>query len=63
MKDDELSEKELENVLGAAPKEVVEENIMEHANLFRPRSVEEIRREKEELLNQREELLNNSKRK
>ena len=57
----ELNEKELENVLGGANKEVINDKVLENKDVYRPRKVEEIEKEKEELLKQREELLNNNK--
>lgn len=54
----ELNEKELENVLGGANKEVINDKVLENKEVYRPRKVEEIEKEKEELLKQKEELLN-----
>ena len=54
----ELNEKELENVLGGANKEVIKDKVLENKEVYRPRKVEEIEKEKEELLKQKEELLN-----
>lgn len=59
----ELNEEQLENVLGGANKEVINDKVLENKELYRPRSVEEIEREKEELLQQREELLNSKENK
>ena len=53
----ELSEAELENALGGAPREVAKDKALENGNIFRPRSIEEIEREKQDLLRQREEAL------
>jgi len=53
----ELSEDELANALGGAPKEVINDKVLDNPNLYRARSVSEIEREKEELLRQREEVL------
>ena len=53
----ELSDEELENVLGGAQKEVVMDKIDNNENVYRPRSIQEIREEKEVLLKKREELL------
>ena len=55
----ELNEKELEDVLGGANKEVINDKVLENKEVYRPRKVEEIEKEKEELLKQKEELLNN----
>ena len=52
----ELNEKELENVLGGANKEVIKDKVLENKEVYRPRKVEEIEKEKEELLKQKEEL-------
>ena len=57
----ELNDKELENVLGGAQKEVVTDKVLENRNIFRERSVAEIEEEKQELLRQREELLNSQR--
>lgn len=57
----EIEEKELENVLGGANKEVINDKVLENKELYRPRSVEEIEREKQELLRQREEILKDSR--
>ena len=54
----EYTEKELKNVLGGANKEVINDKVLENKELYRPRSVAEIQKEKEELLRQKEELLN-----
>ena len=55
----EYSEEELENVLGGANKEVISDKVLENKELYRPRSVAEIEKEKQELLRQKEELLEN----
>ncbi len=55
----EYSEEELENVLGGANKEVINDKVLENKELYRPRSVAEIEKEKQELLRQKEELLEN----
>ena len=57
----ELDEEKLENVLGGANKEVVNDKVLENKDAYRPKSVAEIEREKEELLRVREELLKNNK--
>ena len=57
----ELNENELENVLGGANKEVITDKVLENNELYRPRKVEEIEREKQELLRQKEELLKDSR--
>lgn len=57
----ELDEKELENALGGANKEVIQDYVLNNKELYRPRKVEEIEKEKQELLKKKEELLNNSK--
>ena len=55
----EYSEEKLENVLGGANKEVINDKVLENKELYRPRSVAEIEKEKQELLRQKEELLEN----
>ena len=57
----ELNEKELENVLGGANKEVINDKVLENKNIYRQRSVAEIEKEKQELLRQREEILKAAK--
>ena len=59
----ELQERDLENILGGANKEVINDKVLENKQLYRPRSVEEIEKEKQELLQKREELLQNSQKK
>ena len=56
-----LNEKELENVLGGANKEVINDKVLENKNIYRQRSVAEIEKEKQELLRQREEILKAAK--
>ena len=57
----ELNENELENVLGGANKEVVNDKVMDTQKLYREKSVEEIKKEIEELKEKREEILENHK--
>ena len=54
----ELGERELENVLGGANKELINDKVLENKEVYRSRKVEEIEKEKEELLKQKEELIN-----
>lgn len=57
----EFKEEELENVLGGANREVINDKVLQNRELYRSRSVEEIEKEKQELLRKREEILNNSR--
>ena len=50
----EYSEEELNNVLGGAPKEVAEQCSIDNENLFREKSIDELKQMKEELLKENE---------
>ena len=53
----ELNEKQLENVLGGANREIIVDKALENKDVFREKSLSDIQREKEELIKQKEELL------
>ena len=57
----ELDEEKLEQVLGGAHKDVINDKVLENKEVYRAKKIEEIEKEKEELLIQKEELLRNSK--
>lgn len=54
----ELNENELENVLGGAKREVVNDKVEENRNLYRGKTVAELEKEIEELKEKKEEILN-----
>ena len=56
--DDEINESKLENILGGAPKAVINDRVLSNKEMYRPRKIEEIEKEKAELLRRREEILN-----
>ena len=57
----ELNENELENVLGGAKREVVNDKVEENRNLYRGKTVAELEREIEELKAKRAEIVENHK--
>lgn len=52
----ELSEKDLENIVGGVPSEIAYEKANENSDLFRRKTIEELKRTREELLQGDREL-------
>ena len=50
----DLNLEDLENILGGAPREVIEDNVLENSNLYRQQQIEELQRQKEALLASKE---------
>lgn len=55
----ELNEEQLSDILGGAPGDVAKESAVNDADLFRCKSIEELKHVKEEILRQQGELTEN----
>jgi len=50
----ELSEKDLENIVGGVPHEIAEQKVEENSGLFRKKTIENLKQAREEILKEQE---------
>lgn len=51
MENNELNLEELENILGGAPKEVIDDKVIENESLYKQETIKKLKDAKKELLN------------